>query len=213
MGGVHFDTISVLFPVTFHVTYLEELKRQKKHQALFEIPNIHWQNVDFSEMAKTLDESVKQKLCHVLEFDAESIWKKLNGRQMGILFLSVKKNEENDSRQKKLYETVENNAKEHNTVWYIKNHPTNGDYRPIPDMPLISAHIPSEVLTIVGFPIKYAAGDGSSSFFTANAKIIAYIPHKEHYYYKTLIDFNLLKYENIIGYTENKKMEINLTGK
>ncbi len=201
----YLNTLPELFPVTFHTTYLDILQQKREHALLFEIPNIRWQNVDLHALSDTLDEDTKRKLYDVLRFNIDDVWKKLNGQPMGILFLSSQETEEEDSRRKELYAAIQKNIKEHGTVWFIKNHPVNGDYHPIKEAHLIPSHIPFEVLTIAGFPIRFAAGDGTSAFFTANAEIIAYIPHRQGFYTESLIDFKLLKPENIIEYEGHMK--------
>ncbi len=193
----YLNTLPELFPVTFHVTYLDKLQKDSRFKKLFEIPNIRWKNVDFKEMAKTLDEAVKKKIYHVLQLDIDDIRNKLKDKPMGLLFLTTRKNEGTDAVATKLSQAVTDNMEKHGTVWFVKNHPLLGNYIPREDVYLIPSHIPSEVLTIADLPIKYAAGDGTSAFFTVEAEIIAYIKHNGSYY-NTLMDFGLLKAKNIL---------------
>lgn len=196
----YLNTLPAVFPIVFHVTYLEKMKQDFHYKDLFNIPNLEWKNFDIHQKAHTLSPTMKKNLFEMIGFDVDSIRETAGNKNIGILLLTWRDSPEKISPQnKQLYDSVQQNKEKEGTVWFIKNHPALGNYIPMEGFHLIPSHIPLEALILAQLPIGYAAGQGTSAFFSLDqSKIIAYIPHYYSFYLSTLIEFGLLKPEAII---------------
>lgn len=195
----YLNTISQIYPITFYATYLDRLKQKQEYQALFTVPNVVWKPFDLRATTQNLSPKIKEKVFDILELNVEEIQNQLKGRPMGVLLLSSRDDaNKKEVKREKLYQIVQSNMKEKGTVWYVKNHPVRGNYKPFKELNLISSAIPFEALILADLPIQYVAGDGTSAFFAADkSEIIAYIPNWNHYY-PMLIEFGMLQESRIL---------------
>lgn len=197
----YLNTLPYVYPTIFHVSYMDKLKQNPAYNQLFTIPNLIWQSFDLQNEIKNLSPDIKNKIFDMLGFDIQSVLNQLDGHPMGVLLLSVQDNPDKpDEKRKKLYQIVQENAKKQGTVWFVKNHPINKNYKPFDNLHLIENHIPFEILLLADLPIRYVAGDGSSAYFSLNPnknEIIAYIPWK-NFYFQTLLELGILKESKII---------------
>ena len=100
----------------------------------------------------------------------------------------------------KCLDIMEENSKQHGTIWFSKNHPTAPTpYLPREFLKPLPPHIPMEILLLSDYPFQYVAGAGSSAFYSLKPdEIIAYMPNAYRYYKKTLIHLGILSKDKVI---------------